>query len=94
MMAERGSKPGERRGGRQKGTPNKASARRETLVAEGGATPLDYLLSVMRDENRDGRDRLEAAKAAAPYVHPKLAAMTLAGNKDAPPVKYTISWMP
>jgi hypothetical protein len=38
----------------------------------------------MRDEDRNARDRLEAAKAAAPYVHPKLATMTLQGDETAP----------
>jgi hypothetical protein len=37
----RGSRPGERRGGRQKGTPNKKTA--ENLTA------LDVMLAVMRD---------------------------------------------
>ena len=30
-------------------------------------TTLDYMLSIMRDENEDKRERLDAAKAAAPY---------------------------
>lgn len=33
---------------------------------------MDYMLSVMRDEANELAIRLEAAKAAAPYVHPKL----------------------
>jgi len=35
--------------------------------------PLDYMLSVMRDEQADTATRLDAAVKAAPYVHPKLA---------------------
>lgn len=49
-----------------------------------GLTPLDYLLSVMRNEDMDTDGRLEAAKAAAPYVHPKLSAVTLAGEDGKP----------
>jgi hypothetical protein len=69
----RGSRPGERRGGRRKGTPNKATAARQAAVAASGLTPLDYLLSVMRDEGADPHTRLDAAKAAAPFVHPRMA---------------------
>ena len=31
------------------------------------------MLKVLRDENADPHQRFEAAKSAAPYVHPKLA---------------------
>src|SRR5215469_6925076 len=49
----RGSQPGERRGGRQPGTPNKKTAL--VIAAFDAATsnpdlsPLDFLLGVMRD---------------------------------------------
>ncbi len=59
-------------GGSRKGIPNKATAAKAAAVAASGLTPLDFLLSVMRDESRDLGDRLEAGKAAALYVHPKL----------------------
>lgn len=71
----RGSKKGERRGGRKKGTPNKATAAKAAAVAASGLTPLDYLLGVMRNEQAPRDTRLEAARAAAPYVHPKLASI-------------------
>lgn len=79
-----GSSKGERRGGRKKGTPNKKTAGLIAKVEEGGITPLDFLLAVMRGElpERTANDppelaserfgmRFEAAKAAAPYVHAK-----------------------
>ncbi|MBO0141492.1 hypothetical protein JZX87_09990 [Agrobacterium sp. Ap1] len=70
-MAERGGKrPG---AGRKAGAPNKATAARQEAVASSGLTPLDYMLSILRDETKTVEDRFEAAKAAAPYVHPKLA---------------------
>ena len=75
----RGSKPGERRGGRQKGTPNKANAERQAEIAASGLTPLDFLITRMRDEDTEMSERIACAKAAAPYVHPKLLATTLAG---------------
>jgi len=39
-----GSKPGEHRGGRKPGTPNKASAAREAEVAASGVTPLEVMV--------------------------------------------------
>jgi hypothetical protein len=38
--------------------------------------PLDYLLQVMRDPHASSGRRFEAAKAAAPLVHPSLARIT------------------
>jgi hypothetical protein len=59
--------------GRPKGVPNKATAERQAEIAATGQTPLEYLLGVMRDEGRESDERLKAATAAAPYVHPRLA---------------------
>lgn len=83
-MAGVGSKPGERRGGRKKGVPNKASAAQAAAIAASGMTPLDFLLSVMRNGNHDWSTRVDAGKAAAPYVHPKLSSMELTGRDGAP----------
>ena len=71
---------GVKTGGRQKGTPNKATAAKEAAIASSGLTPLDYMLSVLRDELMESDVRLEAAKAAAPYVHPKRAPVNSDGE--------------
>lgn len=42
-------------------------------------SPLDYLLSVIRDEEADRRERIQAASIAAPFVHARL---TPAGKKE------------
>ena len=44
----RGSRPGERRGGRQKGAPNRASQARQAEVKATGQTPLDVMIQAMR----------------------------------------------
>lgn len=59
--------------GRKPNTPNKVNAIRQEAVAASGITPLDYMLSIMRNEDEDGARRLDAAKAVAPYVHPRLS---------------------
>lgn len=72
--------PGIKTGGRRKGTPNKATARREKEIAKGGDTPLEYMLKVMRNPKAAETRRDDMAKAAAPYVHPKLASMQHTGR--------------
>lgn len=69
-MARGGSRAG---AGRKAGSPNKATAEQRKAVEDSGLTPLDYLLSVMRDEEIPRADRVDAANKAAPYVHSKLA---------------------
>lgn len=69
------------RGGKRPGAGRKPSALTQKTreiaeqAIEGGITPLDYLLSVMRNEGLDMKERVDAAKAAAPFVHPRLNAV-------------------
>jgi hypothetical protein len=44
-------------------------------LAASGEMPLDFMLRVMRDPAVDLRMRMAMAVAAAPYVHPRLAAV-------------------
>jgi hypothetical protein len=53
-------------------------------AAEGGIMPLDYMLSVLRDETAEATARMDAAKAAAPYVHAKLASVEHKGEDGGP----------
>jgi hypothetical protein len=73
----RGSKPGERRGGRQLGTPNKKTAlvkaAFDTATSDADLSPLDFLLGVMSDSSLPPDWRMKAAQAALPYVHSKPA---------------------
>lgn len=76
-------------GGRTKGTLNRKTVVRAALVDKAiaeGETPLEFMLKIMRDEKRPPKAkpseliallsmRFEAAKAAAPYVHPKPTAL-------------------
>lgn len=72
---------GAKTGGRAKGTPNKRTVEVIAAVEASGLTPLDYMLSILRDDSNEVNVRFEAAKAAAPYVHARLAAIEV-GNKD------------
>lgn len=66
--------------GRKHGSTNKIDQEARRKAVEGGITPLDYMLSVLRDENRPDDERMDAAKAAAPYLHAKLAAIEHTGG--------------
>ncbi len=80
--------------GRKKGNPNRASAAREAAIAASGLTPLDYMLTTMRDEGKPLALRLDMAKAAAPYVHPRLASVEQTGEPHAPvPLSFTINFV-
>lgn len=102
-MAKGGFRPG---AGRKKGVPNKASLERQAKVMAEGATPLDVLIDGMRfhhaaaqkfkTENEIGaamtamKAAREFAKEAAPYVHPRLAAVEHKGQ-DGGPIQITIA---
>src|SRR5580704_16137000 len=71
----RGSKPGERRGGRQRGTPNKSTALKNAAftaaVTDPNLMPLDFFLTVMRQADLPLEFRVAAAQQALPLAHRK-----------------------
>lgn len=88
-MARGGSRPG---AGRKQGSVNKLDQEARAKVLESGEeTPLDFLLKVMRGAEHEFPHRLDAAKAAAPYVHAKLSSVDL-GNKDDKPFEQVMRW--
>ena len=81
---------GSRKGaGRKPGSATKRTREIADKAADEGITPLEYMLEVMRSEAPDSDDgrvmidhrqmKFEAAKAAAPYMHPRLAAIEHTG---------------
>ena len=76
-MGHGGYRPG---AGRPKGSVTTRTQEVLRATMKDGITPLEYLLGVMRDETKDEAARFEAAKAAAPYVHPKLANIEHSGD--------------
>jgi hypothetical protein len=75
---------GKKTGGRAKGTPNAKTAERKAEIAAGGELPLDYMLRVMRDPSVEHTRRDDMAGRAAPYVHARLNATTISGDKNNP----------
>lgn len=69
-----GARPG---AGRKPGAPNKKTAELLETARSEGIMPLDYLLSIMRNSEQKEDVRMDAAKAAAPYLHPKLSSVEM-----------------
>lgn len=87
----RGSKPGERRGGRKKGSRNKATA--DVMALAGVHTPeaLKTLVSVMKASDSDAA-RVSAAKELLDRGHGK-APQPQTGEGGKGPVHHVISWL-
>lgn len=69
-MAHGGARPG---AGRKKNGTNRVTEEAIAKAEAGGEMPLDFLLRMMRDDAADETKRIDCAKAAAPYVHARLA---------------------
>jgi len=77
-MARGGARTG---AGRPRGSVNKASREAAEKARESGLLPHELLLAISQGKKLKGigfpnrRDRIDAAKAAAPYYAPRLAAV-------------------
>src|SRR5262245_28997417 len=71
--------------GRPRGSRNKRTQTLLEAAQTGGELPLDYMLRAMRDPSAPAKRRDEMAKAAAPFLHSKLASIEQHGSDDMPP---------
>ena len=87
-------------GGRKRGSRNKRTIMQQqqskTIVQaakEAGLTPLEYMLKVMRDPETPPQRRDDMAKACAPYMHARLAAVDPETGKavDQPQVNIMVA---
>ncbi len=86
--SNRGSKPGERRGGRKPGTPNKATASIRDIAREYTAQAVTALVEVLKGgEAIPPAARVAAAKEILDRGYGK-ATTILAGDEDGGPVRY------
>ena len=58
--------------GRPKGARNKRTRELLGIIGD-GQSPVEFGLSIMRDDTKGLADRLHAARIVAPYVHPRPA---------------------
>lgn len=80
-MAHGGARPG---AGRKKNGTNRVTEEAIARAEAGGEMPLDFMLRIMRDPEADESRRIDCAKAAAQYCHPKLASVEHTGDADNP----------
>jgi hypothetical protein len=90
MGIKGGARPG---AGRKKGSVNAANLKRNQMVATavaGGLLPLEFMLRELRSKAPKNATavqlaahrvwRMEAAKNAAPYIHPRLSTTALTAD--------------
>ena len=74
---------------------NKLAKDAQERAAASGILPLDFLLQIMRDCEADDARRIDAAKAAAPYVHARLQPVdSLGDTTQKMAVRGALEWQP
>lgn len=79
--------------GRKKGGSNEATGKRVDVAIRAlrnGITPLEYMLQVMRNPKASESRRDEMARAAAPFVHPRLSTHEVGGIKGGTPIAHEV----
>lgn len=95
-MARGGKRPG---AGRKKGGVTKATVYRQEMMARAaaeGISPLEVMMAAMREawEAGDKDKAVQVAEKAAPYIHARLAATQISGDKDNPLAMAIMSGVP
>ena len=90
-MSRGGSKPGERRGGRCKGTPNKRTLAVAEVLGELGLDPIKQMGQIAMDERIEVSIRVQVLKELCQYIAPKRKAVAVTGDKGGPLV-LKINW--
>jgi hypothetical protein len=80
-MTHGGARPN---AGRKQGSASTKTREIANKAASEGITPLEYMLTILRDEQQETAARFEAAKHAAPYIHPRLSSVEASGKDGTP----------
>lgn len=70
--------------GRRVGSVSQRSVDAVSDAAAAGLLPVEYMLSIMRDEDADPKERAWAAEKASPYIHPRPAPIQRRVGIDLP----------
>lgn len=84
---KRGAKPGERRGGRPKGAPNKRTAMYESVreaCEAAGYNPAETLVEIARNKKNESSIRGRAAAELCSYLYPKKRSVEVSGVGGGP----------
>jgi hypothetical protein len=76
----RGAKLGERRGGRQKGTPNKRTIAVAEKLEALGCDPIQQMGQIAIDERVEVNVRVQVLKELCQYIAPKRKAVEVTGE--------------
>ncbi len=79
-MSKRGAKPGERRGGREKGTPNRKTQSLFDLCDELNFNPFKAMLTIAQDDTH--KDSALMLKEVCQYLYPKRKSLEHSGSID------------
>src|SRR5918911_2245956 len=79
-----GSKPGERRGGRRRGSPNRRTAEVAERLAALGCDPIEGMASIAMDPSNTPELRARMFAELAQYVAPKRKAVEHSGPEGGP----------
>jgi hypothetical protein len=80
----RGANLGERRGGRQKGTPNKRTLAVADKLEKLGCDPIKGMATIAMDENQPMQLRASMYRELAQYIAPKRKAVEVTGDEGGP----------
>ena len=80
----RGSRPGERRGGRSKGTPNKRSVEIAELLEELRCDPIEGMARIAMNKRAAPELRGRMYSELAQYLYPKRKAIERSGQDGTP----------
>lgn len=80
----RGSKPGERRGGRAKGTPNKITSEIKAIAQQYGQEAIETIVSIMTNGESE-QARLAASKELLDRAYGKAQQHTEVSGADGEP---------
>ena len=85
-----GARPG---AGRKPGSLTAKTRAIAEKCAESGMTPLEVMVNAYTKLVEEGNlvEAAKIAKDAAPYLHPRLSTVELAGDQEAP-IKLAIGW--
>ncbi|OZI31742.1 hypothetical protein CAL29_28125 [Bordetella genomosp. 10] len=70
-------------GGKRPGAGRPPKGPTILLLAKASDDPLEFLKSVWKDDTADGKLRVDAAKAALPFVHGRIGEQGKKGAKNA-----------
>ena len=90
-MARGGARPGERRGGRTAGTPNKATAAIKELAGQYSDAAVKRLAWLMENAESEAA-QVAAAKELLDRAHGR-PAQAIVGEEGTQPIELLVSWI-